>query len=89
MATGAPTSRRDDPAVRANVRRTAWILASIAVVFFLGLFASRLIGDTSLAMTAIGAAELCARTMRGERSELAELVRPDRIYPERLIDPVV
>ena len=45
MATGTPTSRRDDPAVRANVRRTAWILASIAVVFFLGLFASRLIGD--------------------------------------------
>jgi hypothetical protein len=52
----APTHRRDDPAVRANVRRTAWILASIAVVFFIGLFASRLIGDTSLAMTVLGAA---------------------------------
>jgi hypothetical protein len=56
MATEAPASRRDDPAVRANVRRTAWILASIAVVFFVGLFASRLVGDTSLAMTIIGAA---------------------------------
>ena len=54
MAT--PAKRIDDPAVRANVRRTAWILASIAVVFFAGLFASRLIGDTSLAMTVVGAA---------------------------------
>jgi len=51
----APTPRRDDPAVRANIRRTGVILASIAVVFFLGVFASRLIGDTSLAMTVIGA----------------------------------
>ena len=51
-----PTSRRNDPVVRANIRRTAWILASIAVMFFVGLFASRLIGDTSLAMTALGAA---------------------------------
>ena len=50
----APASRRDDPAVRANIRRTAWILASIAVVFFLGVFATRFIGDTSLVMTVIG-----------------------------------
>jgi hypothetical protein len=50
------THRRDDPAVRANIRRTAWILASIAIVFFAGLFASRLIGDTSLGMTIVGAA---------------------------------
>ena len=50
-----PTPRRDDPVVRANIRRTGWILASIAVVFFLGVLASRLIGDTSLAMTVIGA----------------------------------
>jgi len=49
-----PVSPRDDPAVRANIRRTAWILASIAVVFFAGVFASRLIGDASLAMTVIG-----------------------------------
>jgi len=55
----APTSRRDDPAVRASMRRTAWILASIAVVFFAGLFASRLIGDASLAMTIVGAAVFC------------------------------
>ena len=38
------------------MRRTAWILASIAVVFFAGLFASRLVGDASLAMTIVGAA---------------------------------
>jgi hypothetical protein len=49
-----PASRRDDPAVRANIRRTAWVLATIAVVFFAGVFASRLIGDASLAMTVIG-----------------------------------
>ena len=51
----APTpGPADDPEVRARVRRTGWILGSIAVVFFLGVFASRLIGDTSLAMTVIG-----------------------------------
>ena len=55
MANDAPASPRDDPAVRANIRRTAWILASIAVVFFAGLFASRLVGDMSLAMTILGA----------------------------------
>ena len=46
----------DDAATRASIRRTAWILASIAVVFFLGVFASRLIGDPSIGMTVIGAA---------------------------------
>lgn len=45
-----------DPATRASIRRTAWILASIALVFFLGVFASRLLGDTSIGMTVIGAA---------------------------------
>jgi len=54
-----PVSRRDDPVVRANIRRTAIVLASIATVFFIGLFASRLIGDTSLAMTVLGAAVFC------------------------------
>jgi hypothetical protein len=49
-----PGSPRDDPAVRANIRRTAWILASVAVVFFAGVLASRLVGDASLAMTLIG-----------------------------------
>ena len=44
------------PEQKKSNRRMGLILASIAVVFFLGLFASRLIGDTSLAMTAIGAA---------------------------------
>ena len=54
MTMDTPTPPRDDPAVRANMRRTGWILGSIAVVFFGGVFASRLIGDTSLAMTVIG-----------------------------------
>jgi hypothetical protein len=46
----------DDPEVRARIRRTGWILASIAVVFFVGVFATRFLGDTSLGMTVIGAA---------------------------------
>jgi hypothetical protein len=51
----APNRPERDPATRASIRRTAIALASIAVVFFVGVFASRLIGDTSLAMTVIGA----------------------------------
>ncbi len=46
----------DDPATRASIRRTGWILASIAAVFFVGVFASRLLGDASIGMTVIGAA---------------------------------
>jgi hypothetical protein len=54
---GEPERRPDDdPARRAGIRRTAWILASIAAVFFVGVFASRLLGDASLGMTVIGAA---------------------------------
>lgn len=54
-AMDAPNRPERDPATRASIRRTAIVLASIAVVFFVGVFASRLIGDTSLAMTVIGA----------------------------------
>lgn len=46
----------DDAARRASIRRTAWILASIAAVFFIGVFAARLLGDASLGMTVLGAA---------------------------------
>ena len=45
-----------DPEARARIRRTAIILASIAIVFFSGVFASRAFGDTSLGMTIVGAA---------------------------------
>ncbi|HEY8428687.1 MAG TPA: FAD-dependent oxidoreductase, partial [Sandaracinaceae bacterium] len=34
-----------------------------------------------------GAAELCARALRGEASPLLDLVRPDRAQPARLVDP--
>ncbi|MEO8485256.1 MAG: hypothetical protein ABI585_02860 [Betaproteobacteria bacterium] len=51
----APARRELDPAVRTNIRRTGLVLGSIAIMFFIGLFASRLIGDTSLAMTVVGA----------------------------------
>jgi hypothetical protein len=50
-----PRRPAEDPATRARIRRTAVILASIAVVFFTGVFASRLIGDATIAMTVIGA----------------------------------
>ena len=50
----APQRRDRDPATRASIRRTAIVLATIAVVFFCGVFASRYLGDTSLAMTVIG-----------------------------------
>ena len=54
---GEPERRPDDDSARrAGIRRTAWILASIAAVFFVGVFASRLLGDASLGMTVIGAA---------------------------------
>lgn len=48
--------RTDDAAARASARRTAWILASIAAVFFVGVLASRMFGDASVGMTVIGAA---------------------------------
>ena len=46
----------DDPKTRASIRRTAWILASIALVFFVGVIASRWFGDQSTGMTVVGAA---------------------------------
>ena len=46
----------DDPETRARIRRTAIILASIAAVFFAGVFLSRAFGDQSLGMTIVGAA---------------------------------
>ncbi|CAG0965329.1 hypothetical protein BURK1_00935 [Burkholderiales bacterium] len=48
--------RSDDPDVRASIRRTALVLASIALVFFGGVLASRLFGDQSIGMTVVGAA---------------------------------
>lgn len=46
----------DDAETRARIRRTAFILLSIAMVFFGGVFASRLFGDQSIGMTIVGAA---------------------------------
>jgi len=45
-----------DPKQKASIRRTAWILASIALVFFVGVIASKWIGDGSIGMTVVGAA---------------------------------
>ena len=42
---------------RANVR-TALVLASIAAVFFVGILAVKLMGDTSTGMTVLGSAVL-------------------------------
>jgi hypothetical protein len=54
MTAQRPT--RIDPAQRASIVRTAWILASIALVFFIGVIASKWIGDGSIGMTVVGAA---------------------------------
>jgi hypothetical protein len=60
MTADANPDRSDEVAVRvrrANVR-TALVLASIAVVFFIGILAAKFMGDTSTGMTVLGAAVL-------------------------------
>ncbi|HUO98463.1 MAG TPA: cytochrome oxidase small assembly protein [Rhizomicrobium sp.] len=48
----------DRPDVRSANVRTALILASIALVFFVGIIVAKLTGDTSTGMTVLGAAVL-------------------------------
>jgi hypothetical protein len=47
-----------DPRVRSANVRTALILASIAVVFFVGIMFAKYMGDASTGMTVLGAAVL-------------------------------
>jgi len=49
---------QDKTAVRRSNLRTARILASIAVVFFLGIIFAKFVGDASTGMTVLGAAIL-------------------------------
>ena len=56
MAT-VPT-RTEDPRLRAANRRTAVILVSIAVIFFLGIVFAKFMGDASTSMTVLGSAVL-------------------------------
>ena len=43
---------------KAAVRRTGWILASIAAVFFVGVMATRLIGSPMTSVAVLGGAVL-------------------------------
>ncbi len=54
---GRPQGVRTRALRRANVR-TALVLASIAVVFFLGIVFAKFMGDASTGMTVLGAAVL-------------------------------
>ncbi|MCC6194939.1 MAG: hypothetical protein IT518_10775 [Burkholderiales bacterium] len=62
-----------DPRQRAANRRTALILASIAVVFFLGIVLAKFTGDAGTSMTVLGFAVLLflalaiGRNLRGQR----------------------
>jgi amino acid transporter len=56
--TPPPVPRSDDPAVRRANVRTALILATIAVVFFLGIVFAKYMGDAPTSMTVLGVAVL-------------------------------
>jgi len=47
-----------DARLRSTNVRTAIVLASIAAVFFVGIVVAKLVGDTSTAMSVLGAAVL-------------------------------
>ena len=57
MATQAQQRNADPRVRRANVR-TAVILATIALVFFVGIIFAKYVGDASTGMTVLGAAVL-------------------------------
>ena len=50
--------RPQDPRIRAANRRTAFVLASIALVFFVGIVFAKYMGDAGTSMTVLGAAVL-------------------------------
>ena len=52
------TPATSDPRLRAANRRTALVLASIAVVFFFGIMFARFVGDGESGMTVLGIAVL-------------------------------
>ena len=52
------TPATSDPRLRASNRRTALVLASIAVVFFFGIMFARFMGDGESGMTVLGIAVL-------------------------------
>jgi hypothetical protein len=54
----APTRSDRTAPLRAANRRTALILASIAVVFFCGIVFAKFMGDASTAITVLGSAVL-------------------------------
>jgi hypothetical protein len=57
VTTGRSSGASDARVRSANVR-TAIVLASIALVFFLGIVFAKFMGDTSTSMTVLGSAVL-------------------------------
>jgi hypothetical protein len=58
MRADADPSPEERSRLRAANLRTAWILASIAAVFFVGIIASKFLGSPSTSISVIGAAVL-------------------------------
>ena len=53
-----PTTDRVPDERRAANRRTAWVLAGIAAVFFVGFIATRPLADTATGLSVVGLAVL-------------------------------
>ena len=58
MTAESPRSTDDRAKLRAANLRTAWVLASIAVVFFVGIIASKFLGSPSTSISVLGGAVL-------------------------------
>ena len=54
----APTPLRDGSRVRRANLRTGFILAGIALVFFVGIIATRFVGDSAIGMSVVSLAIL-------------------------------
>ena len=58
MSTDTPSAPDERSRLRAANLRTAWVLASIAAVFFVGIIASKFLGSPSASIGVMGAAVL-------------------------------
>jgi hypothetical protein len=58
MSTDMPPAPDERSRLRAANLRTAWVLASIAAVFFVGIIVSRFLGSPSASIGVMGAAVL-------------------------------
>jgi hypothetical protein len=58
MTTDTPRAPDERARLRAANLRTAWVLASIAAVFFVGIIASKFLGSPSTSIGVMGGAVL-------------------------------